>query len=266
MRLRHFTRNTRHQQLCDLYRSAEQGSLTVEADQPSSQAFEADQELITRLTQLAAQAEPADPALQRATLLARVARKKSQPEEEIPMIRQLLQKRTVAVVAAATLLLGGAVGVGATGGVSDVAGNVADVLAELNITDRTPDAAYAQIDAIQQPDGPASPDASGSAVDGMETANGHADDNASDGLGTAADAQNQEVDLPEEASGNAADGANNADDGAENGDVELPAAADAAANNADVDLPAEAEAGAANGDDNPSLPDEVPDGVVVPLP
>ena len=223
MRLKLFARNTRHRQLCDLYRSAEESSRVAEADEPSRQAFAADEKLIAQMTRLAAQTEPNETSLARATLLARVARKKSHSEEEMPMIRQLFQKRTIAVAAAATLLLGAAVTVGAAGGVSDVAGNVADVLDELNIIDRTPDQADTHIDGIQQPDGQES------AADGMETANDHADGNASDGLGTAADAQNQEVALPDEASDNAEDGA-------------------------------------ANGDDHPSIPDAVPDGVNIPLP
>ncbi len=53
------------------------------------------------------------------------------------MLRQLLQKRTIAVAGAAVILMGAAATVGAAGGVSDVAGNVDDVLAALQITDRS---------------------------------------------------------------------------------------------------------------------------------
>ena len=68
------------------------------------------------------------------------------------MLRHLLNKRTIATAGAALILVGAAATVGAAGGVSDVAGNVEDVLDALHITDRTSVVAGEHIDAIEQPD------------------------------------------------------------------------------------------------------------------
>lgn len=50
-------------------------------------------------------------------------------------------KHSLAAVGAGVLLVGGTIGVGASGGVSEFASNVSDVLVALNITDCTPDQA-----------------------------------------------------------------------------------------------------------------------------
>ena len=56
------------------------------------------------------------------------------------MLIRLFRSRAVAVAGAAVILVGAVATVGAAGGVSDVAGNVDDVLAALQITDRMPSA------------------------------------------------------------------------------------------------------------------------------
>ena len=153
MRLRLFRKNSRHQQLVDLYRGAEEGSPTPDASPSNRQAFENDQKLIAQLTQLSASAAPSDPSLERGKLLSRVAELKSaEPTMEVPIMRKMLQKRTLAAFGAVVVLVAGAATVGASGGVSDAAGNVGDVLAALNIIDKTSDEADGQIDAIEQPD------------------------------------------------------------------------------------------------------------------
>ena len=154
MRLRLFRKNIRHQQLVDLYRGAEEGSPTPDASPSSRQAFENDQKLIAQLTQLSASAAPSDPSPERGKLLSRVAELKSaEAAMGVPIMRKMLQMRTLAALGAAVVLVAGAATVGASGGVSDAAGNVGDVLAALNIIDKTPDEAPGHItDAMDQPD------------------------------------------------------------------------------------------------------------------
>ena len=154
MRLRLFRKNSRHQQLVDLYRGAEEGSPTPDASPSSHQAFEDDQKLIAQLTQLSASAAPSDPSPERGKLLSRVAELKSaEAAMEAPIMRKILQMRTLAAIGAAVVLVAGAATVGASGGVSDAAGNVGDALAALNIIDKTPDEADGHIiDAMDQPD------------------------------------------------------------------------------------------------------------------
>ena len=279
MRLRLFRKNSRHQQLVDLYRGAEEGSPAPDASPSNRQAFEDDQNLIDQLTQLSASAAPSDPSLERGKLLSRVAELKSaESTVEVPIMRKILQKRTLAAVGAAVILVAGAATVGATGGVSDVAGNVGDVLAALNITDKTPDEADGQIDANEQPD--VADDHEG----GLDTATEDADENAQHGLDHATDEtanvsdgnENAEHGL-DHASDAAPDGPNN--DGEHPGDVPLPTQANEHANDAapdgpnndgehpgDVPLPTQANEHATDGGESPSLPDAVPDTVDVPLP
>ncbi|MCH8948991.1 MAG: hypothetical protein IIB87_01275 [Chloroflexi bacterium] len=250
MRLRLFRKNSRHQQLVDLYRGAEEGSPTPDASPSSHQAFEDDQKLIAQLTQLSASAAPSDPSPERGKLLSRVAEMKSaEAAMEAPIMRKILQMRTLAAVGAAVVLVAGAATVGASGGVSDAAGNVGDVLAALNIIDKTPDEADGQIDAIGQPD------VAGDHEGGLDTATEQANENAEHGLDHANDA--------------ALDGPNNGE--AHPADVPLPTqanehATDGAANADGVELPDQADDHAVDGSENPSLPDAVPDTVDVPLP
>jgi hypothetical protein len=280
MRLRFFPRNGSHEQLCQLYRADEVGP-GIEADSDVRWTFEADREFTARLARLAARIEPTDPSAQRAQLLALVVRKRSQTKkEERPPMRRLLQKKTVALAGAAALLVSATATVGAAGGVSEVAGNVQDVLAALSVTDRTPAEADIHIDAIEQPE----PQGDGA---GPDTGTDHADENAQHGLDTAAergdnagdgmqnasdqgldnadehaldapggeppaaDPEQADVELPEEANDNAAEGAGNAQDEADNGGVELPGEA---AGQADA------------GGGNAQIPDAVPDNVDLPLP
>lgn len=151
-------------------------------------------------------------------------------------------KKEFAVATAGVLALATVGVVGASGGVSDAAGDVGDVLAALHITDRAPDSADEHIDAIEQP--------------------------ADEGVGEPAD----------EANDNASEGAENADDGINNSSASetgLDNAADNAfegADNADGDhapdaLPEQADEHADDaGSAGPGVPDHagVPDDVELP--
>jgi hypothetical protein len=190
-----FGQDDRRAQLQDLYRVAEEGEEAPAGVDPELQrAYAADVRIMRQLGRLADQGEPANPAIGRARLLAAVVQKRSQsPEKERrPMIGRLLTGRALALLATAGIFAGGAVTVGASGGVSGAAGNVNDVLATLHITDRTPDQADAHLDDIEQPDGSGKPSDVPPAEHGggLSNAEQHADDNntnAQHGLDNAAE-------------------------------------------------------------------------------
>jgi hypothetical protein len=262
-------------QLRDLYREAEEVSLNQEPESAASEEFAAHRQVIDDLNQLATHIQPTNSAADRAKLLSLLAEKRiRQTREETPMIQKLLQKRTAAFAGAAVLLVGAALSAGAApGGVSDVAGNVQDVLAALNITDRTPDAADGHIEDIQQPEGTG---------EGLDTAGAHANDAAQHGLDTAAEGADNAGDGIENASDEGLDHANeNALDGPAGGPpdaTELPEDADDNAaegsdnapqesDNGDAELPGDADDHAENGGGNADVPDGViPDIVDLPLP
>ncbi len=130
-----FHKDSSHQQLRELYRGSEDGGDVPDVDPAVREMFEADQELTGQLTQLAASVQPIDAPPEREALLARVREKKSLPVEKgLPVFKQLLNTRALLAAGAAVLLLGAAATVGASGGVSEVAGNVEDVLGALQIT------------------------------------------------------------------------------------------------------------------------------------
>lgn len=180
--------------------------------------------------------------LLRAVAEQRAATRRTQKAS--PMFDLLLGRKRLALVAAGVLAVGAASAVGASGGVSDAAGNVNDVLAALHVTDKTPDVADEQIDAIEQPDGgPEGSDASANenasegadnADDGINNSNAsdtggdHAADNASEGSGNADSAPDG---LPEQADEHADDAADNPDPGVSE---DVPA-------NDNADLPDQAE-------------------------
>ena len=298
MRLRLFRKNSRHQQLVDLYRGAEEGSPTPDASLSSHQAFENDQKLIAQLTQLSASAAPNDPSLERGKLLSRVAEMKSaEATMKAPIMRKILQRRTLAAFGAAVVLVAAAATVGAAGGVGHITSSAGDVLGALQITQRIP-----KVDICHVPD-----DNSGNAhtisvgEGALEEHVAHGDSEGAcaddpspgspDGVGPSAQVDichvpddnpdhPRTISVPESA----------LDEHVAHGDsegacvesslpdgVELPEqandhATDGAANADGVDLPVQADDratdGAANADsnENPSLPDAVPDTVDVPLP
>ena len=298
MRLRLFRKNSRHQQLVDLYRGTEEGSPTPDATPSSRQAFEDDQKLIAQLAQLSASAAPSDPSHERGKLLSRVAELKSaEPTMEVPIIRKILQKRMLAAFGAVAVLVAGAATVGASGGVGHITSSAGDVLGALQITHRTP-----KVDICHVPD-----DNSGNAhtisvgEGALEEHVAHGDSEGAcaddpspgppDGVGPSAHVDichvpddnpdhPRTISVPESA----------LDEHVAHGDSEgacvesslpdgvpLPTqanehATDGAANADGVELPVQADDratdGAANADsnENPSLPDAVPDTVEVPLP
>ena len=203
MNMKLFGKGASDADLQGLYRAAEDGEQVPSDMDPALQAaFAADEQLIQQLGRLADRSGPAHPAIGRATLLTQVARKKScaRDEERTPMIGRLLTGRALALLATAGIFAGGAVTVGASGGVSGAAGNVNDVLAALHVTDRTPNQADAHLDNIDQPDGSGKPDAaSATPGGGRSNAGQRADDNAGHGLQNAT-----------EAAGNAGQGIQNA--------------------------------------------------------
>ena len=159
----------------------------------------------------------------------------------------VLTRKGFTLAAAGVLALGAASTAGASGGVSDAAGNVGDVLAALHVTDRTPDAADEHIDAIEQPDGQSGAqgdEANGNASEGAENADDginnsnasdegldHAADNASEGAGNA-DGEHGPSALPTQAN-------EHTEDGAESSNVE-PGVSDNSSVPPDVELPDEA--------------------------
>lgn len=176
-----FGRDGHQAELEDLYREAELGGNVRDAGPELQQEFASDQRLMEQLGRFAARSAPANPAIGRATLLAAVARQRSQSPEEDPrpMIGQFLTGRALALLATAGIFAGGAATVGASGGVSGAAGNVQDVLSALHITERTPDQADGHINGVGQPEASgtaeasATPEAEGTAraVGGIPTTN-----------------------------------------------------------------------------------------------
>jgi hypothetical protein len=191
-----------------------------------------------------------------AKLLAAVRRcrdARTELSKEQRSMRFAFSKKAFALTAAGVLALGAAGAVGASGGVSDAAGNVGDVLAALHVTDRTPDVADEHIDAIEQPNGePGAQDgeqANDNAAEGADNADdGINNSNASDnGLDHAAD--------------NAFEGAGNAE--GEHGLGALPHQADEHADDAGANA-ADIEPGVS---DNANVPPDVdlPDQALEPL-
>ena len=180
-------------------------------------------------------------------LMAEVRRCRTSREER-PAMRFSLSRKSFAFAAAGLLAVGAIGTVGTSGGVSDVAGNVGDVLAALNVTDRTPDVADEHIDAIEQPDG--APDGAGSS--GLDE---HANDNASEGADNADDGINNssasETGL-DNAADNASEGSGNAD--AEHGSGDLPDPADGALEEVDPGPPADSPA-----EEHTDLPEQAGD-------
>jgi hypothetical protein len=167
-----FGRDGRQAQLQDLYRQVERGGDLRDVDPELQRAFAADQHLMQQLGRLADESAPTNPAVGRATLLAAVAQKRSGSvdEERRPMIGRLLTGRALALLATAGIFAGGAVTVGASGGVSGAADNV---LSALHITDRTTNNADTHVDGTDHPDGSGTPAAEGTtrAVAGIPTEN-----------------------------------------------------------------------------------------------
>ena len=232
-----YNRDSRHQQLRELYQHSEDGGDMPDVDPAAREMFEADQQLTGQLSQMASSMQELDPSSERETLLSRVAEQKSlRQTEKVPMLKQLFQKRTMAMAGAAVLALGAVATVGAAGGVSDVAGSVNDVLAALQITDRGPDAEH-----------PAEhPDVSSGQQAGLDDT----DDNADNGLGNAAEGSDNAGQGIDNASDQGRDNANdNALDGPSRPDGEGPT------------LPTQANDHAADGPNNaenatPELPDQ----------
>ena len=108
-----------------------------------AEATEAPDTLIEQLTSCSGVVPEADLSRGETLLLAAVrhARGAAIEKERRSMRFNFFNKRGFAFAVAGALALGTVGAVGASGGVSDVAGNVGDVLAALNVTDRTPDAA-----------------------------------------------------------------------------------------------------------------------------
>jgi hypothetical protein len=130
-----FGRNGRQAQLEELHRAAERGGDLRDVDPELQQEVAADRQFMQQLGRFASESAPADPSVGRATFLLAVARQrsKSQEEERRPMIGQLLRGRGLALLAAAGIFAGGAVTVGASGGVGNAAGNANDVLSTLGV-------------------------------------------------------------------------------------------------------------------------------------
>jgi hypothetical protein len=135
MKKKLFGRGGRQGQLEDLCREADRGGDLRDVDPELQQEFAADQQLRQQLGRFASESAPAAPSAGRATFLSAVARQrsKSQEDERRPMIGQLLGGRGLALLAAAGIFAGGAVTVGASGGVGNAAGNANDVLATLHV-------------------------------------------------------------------------------------------------------------------------------------
>jgi hypothetical protein len=171
-----FGQDTRQAQLQELYRRAEQGGDLGDVDPELLRAFAADQQLKQQLGQFASESAPANPAIGRAALLAAVARQKSESleEERTTMIGQLLRaRRGLALLAAAGIFAGGAVTVGASGGVGNAAGNANDVLAAIHAPHKGHGHGHENSNAGDKPDESGTPKAEGTkrAVEGIPTEN-----------------------------------------------------------------------------------------------
>ena len=160
-------------------------------------------------------AQPEHTAPARGALLNAVAdaHERRHAHAQPSIIARLLTPRALAAVAAAGIFAGGAVRVGASGGVSAVAGNVSDVLQTLHITARTPDQADSHIE-------DAGSNASADATPGAGKDNGpsnavqHANENAGHGLQNASEGSDNAGQGIQNANPNGLDHANdNATDG-----------------------------------------------------
>lgn len=170
-----FGRDDRQRQLAELYRTVEAGGEVPVVDPALRNTLDADQQLMRQLGRVAARSGPVNPAIGRAMLLSEVARKKSHtPEKEgNTMIGKLLTMRGLALLATAGIFAGGAVTVGASGGVSGAAGNANNVLSTLHITHQTHGQGHGNPQAGGQPDTTRTPKAEGTqrAIKGIPTDN-----------------------------------------------------------------------------------------------
>ena len=172
-----FGRDGGQPQLEDLYAQAEQGGDLRDVSPELHQAFAADQQLRLQLGRVASSNAPADQAIGRAAFLSAVARQKSESleEERRPMIGQILGARGLALLAAAGIFAGGAITVGASGGVTGAAGNANDVLATLHVphTGHGHGHGHGNSNGGGKPDDSAAPAAEGTqrAVKGIPTEN-----------------------------------------------------------------------------------------------
>jgi hypothetical protein len=149
-------------------------------------------------------------------LMAALWHARTSVKGERPAMHISLSRKGFAFASAGLLAVGAVGTVGASGGVSDAAGNVGDVLAALHVTDRTPDVADEHIDAIEQPDAPSGHEQAG---EPSENANDNASegaDNADDGIGNSSASENG----LDHAAENASEGSGNAD--SEHGPTALP--------------------------------------------
>lgn len=136
-----FGRDGRQAQLEELHRATDQGGDVTDVDPELQREVAADRQLMQQLDRFASGSAPADPDARRGAFLGAVARRRSELEEEgrRPLIGQRLGGRGLALLAAAGIFAGGAVTVGASGGVSGAASNANDVLSTLGITHKTHD-------------------------------------------------------------------------------------------------------------------------------
>ena len=171
-----FGRDDRQTRLEDLYRRAEQGGDLGDVDPELLQAFAADQQLREQLGRIASGTAPASPDTGRAALLVAVARQRSESprKERRPMIGQFLRaRRGLALLAAAGIFAGGAVTVGASGGVTGAASNANEVLATLHVPHKGHGHGHENSNAGNKPDDAGTPEPEGTkrAVQGIPTDN-----------------------------------------------------------------------------------------------
>lgn len=170
-----FGRDGRQAQLEDLHRAAERGGDLRDVDPELQQEVAAERQLMQQLGRFASESAPADPSVGRAAFLSAVARQRSESVEEgrIPMIGQLLGARGLALLAAAGIFAGGAVTVGASGGVGNAAGNANDVLATLHVPHTGHGHGNGNPNGGGKPDDAGAPAAEGTqrAVEGIPTEN-----------------------------------------------------------------------------------------------
>ena len=169
-----FGRDEPDARLVDLYRAAEERGDADPVAPELISVFTADQELIQQLGRLALDSRPLEPARGRASFLASVTRHRNTApaKERTAMIGRRLGARGLAVLAAAGIFVGGAVTVGASGGVGDAAGNANQVLATLHVPHKTHGHGNSQ-SGEQGPDNSNTPVAEGTrrAVEGIPTSN-----------------------------------------------------------------------------------------------
>ena len=171
-----FGRNGRQAQLQDLYRQAEQGGDVGDVAPELRQAFAADQQFMQQLGRVASESAPDSPETGRAALLVALARQRSESpgEEHRTMIGQFLRaRRGLALLAVAGMFAGGAVTVGASGGVSGAASNANEVLATLHVPHKAHGHGHGNSIAGDKKDDSGTPEAEGTkrAVQGIPTEN-----------------------------------------------------------------------------------------------